>query len=452
MAVDSVILAAGLGTRMRSDIPKVLHTLGERTMLAWSIAACQEATGQPPLVVLGPDADQARHAAGAECTFVIQAERLGTGHATLQAEPQLRAHKGPVLVTNADMPLIKVETMAQVIRAQEEAQAPFSLLVHRGEDSRGFGRLVRDPSGKPMAVVEEAHLTEDQKSIREFNAGLYCVSAVWLWTHLPRLPLSSKGEYYLTDLVAAAYAEGALLPVVVTEDADEVIGINTRQHLAEAEAALRRRINRHWMLEGVTLIDPLATYIGPQVRLGGDSTVHPNTHLRGATVVGRGCELGPNTIITDSHIGDKCRVLSSVVDGAVLEDEVSIGPFARLRSGAHLMHGVHMGNFGEVKNSTLGPGVKMGHFSYIGDSEVGEGANIGAGTITCNFGRDGRKQRTEIGAGAFIGSDTMLVAPVRVGIGAATAAGSVVTKDVPDHCLAVGAPARVIRKLKDSNE
>ncbi|HET7010641.1 MAG TPA: DapH/DapD/GlmU-related protein, partial [Anaerolineales bacterium] len=270
--------------------------------------------------------------------------------------------------------------------------------------------------------------------------------ADWLWDHLPRLVPSSNGELYLTDLVGMAAAGGLSIAGVPATDPEEAIGINTRAHLAEAEAVLRRRINRRWMMEGVTIVDPERTYIEPGVTLGRDTTVLPDTHLRGDTSIGAECILGPGTIVRDSHIGDRCRVEVSVLEGARLDQDVHVGPFAHLRPGAQLGRGVHMGNFGEVKNSRLGPGVKMGHFSYVGDATIGSGTNIGAGTITCNFGRDGKKHQTEVGEGAFIGSDTLLVAPVRVGDRAATGAGSVVTRDVPSDALAVGMPARVIQK------
>jgi bifunctional UDP-N-acetylglucosamine pyrophosphorylase/glucosamine-1-phosphate N-acetyltransferase len=226
-----------------------------------------------------------------------------------------------------------------------------------------------------------------------------------------------------------------------------MIGINTRQHLAQAEGLLRQRINQQWMLAGVTMIDPATVYIEPEVTLGQDTILWPGTYLHGSTQIGEGCVIGPNTIIKDTKIGNNCTLLASVVEGALLEDHVEMGPYCHLRKGAHLCNGVHMGNFGEVKNSTLGPGSKMGHFSYLGDTTVGAKANIGAGTITCNY--DGEhKYPTEIGEDAFIGSDTMLVAPVKVGAGAKTGAGAVVTKDIPPYTLAVGMPARAIRKLE----
>jgi len=243
------------------------------------------------------------------------------------------------------------------------------------------------------------------------------------------------------------------LPVraIVTDDQDEAIGVNTRVHLAEATHATYQRVNRNWMLAGVTIIDPASTYIEPQVVIGRDTIIWPNTHLRGTTIIGKKCTLGPNSIIVDTHIGNNVKVLASVLEGALMEDDVDMGPFAHLRKGAHLCKGVHMGNFGEVKNSTLGPGTKMGHFSYLGDTTTGDNVNIGAGTITCNF--DGvHKNKTEIGEDAFIGSDTLLVAPVKVGKRSKTGAGAVVTKDVPDDTLVVGVPARVLRKLNEAKD
>jgi bifunctional UDP-N-acetylglucosamine pyrophosphorylase/glucosamine-1-phosphate N-acetyltransferase len=446
--VGAVILAAGLGTRMKSARPKVLHELGGRPMLMWVVEGVRLAIdGGRLVVVIGPETQMAaRELIGAQATLALQPERLGTGHAVLQAAGALKG-SNLVLVTSADMPLLRSETLRNLVEAQRLHHGPLTLLSAQTDSPRGFGRIVRDGSGDVSTVVEEAAATPEQLLLREVNVGAYCFHGEWLWEALPRLPLSPKGEYYVTDLVSIALLDRKSVGVVAVEDPDEIIGVNTREHLAEAEAALRLRIHRRWMLAGVTLQDPASTYIGPEVTLGADTVVLANTHLEGRTSVGGGCTLGPNTVIRDSVIGDGCSVEASVLEGSRLEEQVKVGPFAHLRPGARLMRGVHMGNFGEVKDSTLGPGTKMGHFSYVGDAEIGPKVNIGAGAITCNY--DGEKKNpTRIGEGAFIGSDTMLVAPVEVGKGARTGAGAVVTKDVPDDSVAVGAPARVIRKLK----
>lgn len=447
MRITAVILAAGQGTRMRSALPKVLHPLLGRPMVSYAVETAQQATSSKPVLVIGHGRDDVQAALGDRARFIVQEPQLGTGHALMQVEKLLRGETDLVLVTLADMPLLSEETLRRLVAAQMNNPGPFSLLTVLSDDAHGFGRVLRDSTGRVQAVVEEAQATPEQLAIRELNVSVYCFSAGWLWDALPRIPLSPKGEYYLTDLVEIAVSAGLPLQAMVCEDQTEMIGINTRIHLAEAEAALRSRVNRNWMLAGVTLIDPAATYIEPGVTIGQDTTIWPNTYLHGSTSIGQGCVIGPNTIIHDTTIGNGCRVLASVLERAVLEDHVEMGPFGHLRKGAHLADGVHMGNFGEIKNSYLGPGTKMGHFSYIGDATIAENVNIGAGTITCNF--DGeRKNHTEIGAGVFVGSDTMLVAPVKLGEGARTGAGAVVTKDVPAETLVVGVPARAIRKLE----
>lgn len=449
MKIASVILAAGQGTRMRSALPKVLHPLLGRPLLHYAIEAHLEVTGARPVIVIGHGADEIRQAAGDRADFVIQEPQLGTGHAVRQAEAQLRGRSDLVLVTYADMPLLTPETLRRLIEAHQAHSGPITMLTVVASDPRGFGRVVRDEHGQVKAIVEEAQATPEQLEIRELNASAYCFSAGWLWDALSRIQLSPKGEYYLTDLVEIAVGDGLPVQALQAEDISETIGINTRVHLAEAEALLRQRINRQWMLAGVTMIDPATTYIEPGVEIGQDTVIWPNTYLRGKTVVGQGCAIGPNTIIEDTRVGSHCKVFASVLEKAIVEDRVEIGPFGHLRKGAHLAEGVHMGNFGEVKNSYLGPGTKMGHFSYLGDATIGPNVNIGAGTITCNY--DGKqKHPTKIGEGAFIGSDTMLVAPVEIGEGARTGAGAVVTKDVPDWTLAVGVPARALRKLEKS--
>lgn len=442
----AVILAAGQGTRMHSKVAKVLHPLLGRPMLSYALEAAQEACGTKPLVVVGHEAEAVRTAFDGVADFVVQEPLLGTAHAVMQAETLLRGQCRWVLVSYGDMPLLRAETLRAVVRLQQSHDGPITLVSLMADDPRGFGRVLRDDQGRVRGIVEEAQATPQQLTIRELNAGVYCFDANWLWEALRRVPLSPKGEYYLTDLVALAVGEGLTVQAYLLEDPQEGIGINTRVHLAEAESVLRQRLNHRWMLAGVTLIDPQTTYIESGVSIGVDTVIWPNTYLQGQTKIGEGCTVGPNTIIRDSVVGDRCRILASVVEGAHLENDVDVGPFSHLRHGAHLAQGVHVGNFGEVKNAYLGPGTKMGHFSYIGDATIGEEVNIGAGTITCNF--DGEKKNpTYVEANVFIGSDTMLVAPVRLGEGARTGAGSVVTKDVPPYTLAVGVPARPIRKL-----
>ena len=452
MNLAVVILAAGESTRMKSEQPKVLHLLAGKPMISYSVETAAQLGAGKPILVVGHGMEQVREVVGDAAEYVVQAKRLGTGHAVLQARPVLEGRCDTVLVTYGDMPLLTEETLRRLIALQAEGCSPVVILTLLADDPRGFGRVVRDAEGRVLGIVEAVDCTPEQLAIRELNAGVYCFDAPWLWEHLPRLPLSRKGEYYLTDLVGLAASEGVDVATVTTDNEAECLGINTRVHLAEAEKVMRQRINRRWMLEGVTLVDPATTYIDVTVEIGQDTVIYPNTHLRGQTHIGRRCAIGPDCVLVDTIVGDNCKIQLSVAEGALLEDDVDVGPFAHLRKGAHLARGVHMGNFGEVKNSYLGPGTKMGHFSYVGDATVGAEVNISAGTITCNY--DGvRKHRTIIEEGAFIGSDTMLVAPVRVGAGAKTGAGAVVTRDVPPGSVVYGVPARVRpKKEKEQGE
>jgi bifunctional UDP-N-acetylglucosamine pyrophosphorylase/glucosamine-1-phosphate N-acetyltransferase len=447
MKTTPVILAAGQGTRMKSALPKLLHALCGKPMVLHALDGARAAGTETPVVVLGHGADRVREAVGEAVRFVVQQQQLGTGHAVLQTESLLRGESDLVLVTYGDMPLLRAETLRELVESQARNPGPVTLLTVVAGDPRGFGRILRGSDGNVAAIVEEAAASPDQLQIRELNVGAYCFRADWLWDALHRIPVSEKGEYYLTDTVELAVAAGLPVGAVALDDISETIGINTRVDLADAEAALRRRINREHMLSGVSIVDPAAVYIDLGVTIGRDTVVRPGTMLQGGTSIGEGCIIGPNTIIRDTTIGDNCTILASVLEGAVVENGVGVGPYAHLRRGAHLAEGVHMGNFGEVKESYLGPGVKMGHFSYIGNAHVGANTNIGAGTITCNY--DGEKKNpTEIGEDAFIGSDTMLVAPIKIGDGARTGAGAVVIRDVPDDTLVVGVPAQVIRKLE----
>lgn len=446
MIVAPVILAAGQGKRMVSTLPKALHLVGGQPMITYAVELGRRCGDVDPTFVVGLRAECVRKAIGNVASLVVQEEPLGTGHALLQADNSLRGKADLVLVWPADMPLLKEATLAGVVCKQRENSGPLSIVTVVADDARGFGRVIRDDRGHVCAVVEHAHLTEPQQIISELNAGVYCFDADWLWDELPAILPAASGEYYLTDLIATASGQGHTIGAIIMKDETEAIGINTRVHLAQAEEALRHRVNHDWMERGVTITDPNTAYIEPGVTIGRDTIILPNTHLAGNTTVGEECVIGPNSVVRDTIIGSACKIECSVLDEAVLGDSVHVGPYGHLRPGAILDDGVHVGNFGEVKQARLGPGVKMGHFCYIGDASVGARTNIGAGTITCNFGLDKKKHRTQIGEDAYIGSDSLLVAPVTVGHRGHTGAGSVVTRDVPDDSLAVGVPARVIKQ------
>lgn len=427
---------------MRSRIPKALHPVAGRPMIVHALRTAEGVGDSAPVVVAGAGADQVQELLGERARYVLQEQQWGTGHALLQAKALLAGRSEAVLVMCADMPLLQRETLLRLAERHQKGNAVLTMLTVVRDDPQGFGRVLRDKAGVVVGIVEEADATPGQLAIRELDTATFCFDADWLWPRLDQIPVAATGEYYLTGLVGMAVAEGSKVEAMAVDDPVEVLGVNSRVHLAEVEAAFRRRINKGWMLEGVTIVDPAATFIGVDVVIGPDTVIQPNTFLEGKTSIGAECRIGPNTVIRDSTLGERCIVFASVLEGSTLEEGVDVGPFAHLRKGAHLAAGVHMGNFGEIKNSYLGPGTKMGHFSYVGDATIGSKVNIGAGTITCNY--DGkRKHRTEIEDGAFIGSDTMLVAPLRVGKGARTGAGAVVTRDVPPDSLAFGVPARV---------
>jgi len=448
MTLATLILAAGQGTRMKSTLAKVLHSVGGVPMVTRAVNTAWDLALQPPVVVVGQDAAAVQSALGDRAQYVFQRELRGTGHAVQQAKEALIGRSDLVIVYYADMPLLQAETLRRLVDAQTASNAAFTLLTATVPDPRGFGRVVR-VDGVIREIVEERAASELQKHIRELNVGVYCFRADWLWEHIGQLaPNPQTDEIFITDLLMLAIAGGERVETVETFEFDEIIGVNTRVHLSEAEVALRRRICRKWQLAGVTISDPATTYIEERVQIGIDTLIEPNTHLRGETVIGTNCIIGPNSIIEDAKIGDCCTITGSVVESAILENDVQVGPFAHLRTGAYLERGVHIGNFGEVKNSRLGRDTRMGHFSYIGDAEIGADVNIGCGTITANF--DGEtKHKTVIGDGAFIGSDTILRAPVTVGANARTGAGAVVTHDVAAGQTVVGVPARPIVKKQE---
>ena len=444
---------------MRSTMPKMLHLLAGSPLLAHVLKAIEAIPSSssfaslvsstftyPPIVVLGHEAAQYEAAFGSRCLYAFQKEQLGTADAVLAARStvdELAPVPQTVLVCYGDTPLISSDVLARLLVEHSERRATVTFLTALTETASDFGRVVRDANGHVREIVELKRATEEQKRIREVNSGVYCFDRAWLWPTLETLPRNPSGEYYLTDVVAIASSQGRTI-ATVSGSLDETIGVNDRVQLAFAEQLLRRRILERHMYAGVTITDPATTYIDDGVVIGPDTIILPSTMITGNTRIGSLCRIGPETTIEQSIIGDQCVVRNSVVEETTLEEGVSIGPFSHCRPGAYLARNVRIGNFAEVKNSYVGAETDMHHFSYLGDTTVGEHVNIGAGVVTVNY--DGeRKHRTIIGNGAFIGSGTMVVAPVTVGEHGRTGAGAVVTKDVPPGALVVGVPARVLR-------
>ncbi|GAA6734084.1 bifunctional UDP-N-acetylglucosamine diphosphorylase/glucosamine-1-phosphate N-acetyltransferase GlmU [Thermus oshimai] len=430
-----VILAAGQGTRMKSRLPKVLHPLLGRPMLAYAVEAALALAPERLVVVVGHGGEAVREALGGyPVVFAEQKEQLGTAHALLQAEGALKGFSGPILVTQGDTPLLAPDTLRALLAALKEG-AGMALLTVELPDPTGYGRILREGE-EVLANVEEKDASPEVRAIREVNAGAYAFDPFLFQALREVRNENAAREYYLPDLIAIYRAHGKKV-VAVRGRVEEALGVNTRLELARVEELLLDRLRREWMLRGVRMLLPATIYLEPSVELAPDVTLGPGVVLKGKTWVGEGCEVGAYSVLEDTVLEPGARVLPhSVLQGAHLEGGADAGPFARLRPGAVLKRGAHVGNFVEVKNSVLHEGVKAGHLAYLGDAEVGAGANIGAGVITANY--DGkRKHRTEIGEGAFIGSNSVLVAPVRIGPGALVGAGSVVTEDVPEDALAL---------------
>jgi len=432
----AVILAAGQGTRMRSELPKVLHRVGGKPMVAMVAATARAAGCDRILVVVGHGGQTVREAlAGSGVEFVDQLEQRGTGHALLQVRDVVEP-ENMLLVLSGDVPLVRATTLERLAADAESGWG--AMAVAELEDPGSLGRVVMNPEGGLERIVEVADADSQEFAIREVNAGLYALPSPDIFEYLDRLkPDNAKGELYLTDALGAAAADGLTISVVDLDDPAEALGVNSRADLAVAQRRLWQRRARDLMDAGVTLLDPDSFRADADVEVDGDTIIHPGVTVLGATRIGRGCEIATGAWLRDATIGSGVRIEPySVIDGARIDDGCKVGPFARLRPGTVLEAGAKIGNFVEVKNSRLGPGVKAGHLAYLGDATVGEGANIGAGAITCNY--DGeQKHPTRIGRRAFIGSDTMLVAPVEVGDGATTGAGSTITQDVPAEALAV---------------
>ncbi len=436
-------MAAGLGTRMRSELPKVLHPICGRPMVDYVLDAAIAATGGRPLVVGPPGSDAVASAVASRADTAVQAEPRGTGDALRAGLAAMPDSVDQILVLSGDVPLVRAELLSGLLEARALDHAAIALVAVDAIDPTGLGRVVRNEGGTVERVVEDKDASDEERQITEINAGLYAFDATWLRRRIGDLrPSAATGELYLTDLVGLAREDGRLVAALDVDDDGRLMGINDRAQLARAEWDMRVDLNDRWMRAGVTMTDPSTVYLDHAVELARDVVLEPNVIIRGTTRVGERTRIAAGSHIADSVIGSDCVIWASVIERSEVEDEVTIGPFSHLRPGAHVGRRSEIGNYAEIKNSRLGEHVRQHHTSYLGDADVGAETNVGAGTITANY--DGtRKHRTTIGEGVFLGVDTMLRAPVTLGDGSKTGAGAVVTRDVPPGMLAVGVPARI---------
>ena len=453
MSLVGIVMAAGEGKRMRSRIPKPLHRICGKEMVRYPVELLKEAGASRVVVVVSAENQGAiRAILDDSVEYAVQPGRDGTAGAVASCARLLEGVAERVLVIGGDTPLVTSESVAKLLNQHTSRGSQMTLLTAHGFGETDLGRVTME-NGKVREIIEAADAHENPPSDKpgindvSVNAGVYCFEGQWLWDAIMRVRPSSSGERYLTTLAAMGAGEGAGVFAAEAADPAEAFGVNDRIQLAIVEEVMRHWIRERWMLAGVTMTDPGSAYIDADVTIGMDTVILPNTMITGQTSIGENCEIGPNSVIRDSSIGDNCRVTSSALEQATMEDHTDIGPFSHLRPGAYLESGVHIGNYVEVKESRFKAGAVMGHFGYAGDAIIGQRVNVGAGMITCNY--DGKdKHRTVVEDDAFIGCDTMLVAPVTVGEGSITGAGAVVTKNIPPARLAVGVPATIKRALK----
>lgn len=447
--ITVVILAAGLGTRMKSKRAKVLHHAGGMPLIEHVVSTALALTSPDRVfVVVGNQAEQVEAAvAGRGVQFIRQTEQRGTGHAVMVCRERLAGLPGLLVVLYGDCPLLSVETLRQLIATERAGDAAGTVITTMLEDPSGYGRILRDENGCVRAIVEHKAAKPEELAVREINSGIYCFRSELLWKHIGEIRTDNPaGEYYLTDIVEIMRRAGPVMKPFLLADSAEVLGINTRAELAVVDRILRDRKTRELMIEGVTIEKPETVTIDSGVRIGMDTVIEPFARILGKTVIGEDCRVGACSIVRDSRLADGCEVAPfTFVDSSELETGARVGPYARLRMGAHVGRGAQIGNFVEVKKSRIGARSKSQHLAYLGDATIGAGVNVGAGTITCNY--DGAaKHPTKIGDGAFIGSNSTLVAPVEIGSGSYVAAGSVITESVPEDSLALGRARQVVKE------
>lgn len=433
---------------MKSEKAKVLHEVGGRPMLSYVLDRACEIGAKKTIVVVGHQADKVRESfSGSGVTFVEQKEQLGTGHAVMQAEKALSRFRGDIIILSGDVPLITSETLKGLMEAHKKSRATLTVLTAEPEDPYGYGRIIKDSNGKIKKIVEEKDAIAKEKAVKEINTGIYCVDSEFLLKALKRIePKNVQKEYYLTDIVGIAVNEKKRVATYRASDFKEVMGINSRIELAEAECITKIKTLENLMANGVTIIDPSSTYISQSVNIGPDTVIYPGAMISGNTTIGKGCSIGPGSIISNTRIGNGVKVKAyCVMEESEIKDDAVIGPLAHLRPQTVIEKGAHIGNFVEIKKSTIGEGSKANHLTYIGDATIGKGVNIGAGTITCNY--DGfKKYQTIIEDNVFVGSDTQLIAPVKIGKGSLIGAGTTVTEDVPADSMVLSRVKQVTSK------
>ncbi|MFW5995934.1 MAG: bifunctional UDP-N-acetylglucosamine diphosphorylase/glucosamine-1-phosphate N-acetyltransferase GlmU [Halanaerobiaceae bacterium] len=449
----SIVLAAGKGTRMRSDLTKVLHPLAGKPMVGHVIDTLKEIKDNKIICVVGHQADEVRQTLDTGLVFVEQKKQLGTGHAVIQAREYLARYEGPVLIVCGDTPLLRKETLRKLLSRHRKENSDLSILTAILEEPGSYGRIVLDDEKKNIKrIVEITDASPKEREIKEVNSGLYCFRGKLLNQALDSLDRdNAQGEYYLTDVVDYLAGQGKKICPVRINDPAEIKGVNTRKDLAEAENEIRQRINNSHMLNGVTIIDPTSTFIDKEVEIGRDTIIYPFTYIEGNVSIGSHCKIGPQSRIVDSCLGEEvCLKSGCIIRESVIGSQCTIGPYAYVRPGCRIEENVKLGDFVELKKARVETGAKVPHLSYVGDAEIGNGTNIGAGTIFANY--DGKeKHKTVIGKSVFIGSNTTLIAPVKVGDRAKTGAGSVVTRDVLRDTTVLGVPARVYKRRADEN-